>query len=270
MARTCVRKADRNLPFDMRAIEAREHLELFYLFRVPIGRPVEVGQFFAGRNETGGEGDGFFQRLDRFDMAPFLSKTQAAKVVPVAESLVNPQRLVERAERAVDVAGAVPRQGKFVADAGRPIVETEITRVGFRRRLESLELIQGVPERFERPGGGRVEVRRGTEVPGGLVELGAALIGFSPPEVGKHGVGPERDGAAEGFNRDEGLLVVQSDVAAGQERLVRAVARRRLVCHGRRHGRDQRHANEEKPPHGLMLPAQRNFRLRPGSNGITK
>ena len=163
-------------------------------------------------------------------------------------------RLRDGGERAVQVAVPIARERELVGDARQAIVEFEAAVVGIGGPVEALELIQDVAELVERPRGRRVEGRGGPEVARRLLEVArvaAPLVGFAAPQVGEHRVGAERDGAAVGLDRAEGLLVAQRGVAPGEKRAVVALARRRLVGErGAHRGQHEQDHDEQRAFHG--------------------
>jgi hypothetical protein len=140
------------------------------------------------------------------------------------------------------------------------VVEAHVPLVGLGGAGVALALVQDVAQLFERTGGGRVEGGGLPEIARGEVEvapIGAPLVGFGPPQIGEHGVGPQGNRAAVGFDGRIRLILAESLVAPRQQRPILALMGGRLVGHGRA-AADQRQKcqDEDRPFHGgSILPA---------------
>jgi hypothetical protein len=189
--------------------------------------------------------------------------------VGVGETFIEAKRVGEGRDRAGGVAVAITRERQLVAHARRAVVEPDGALVG-RDRAGMLQLEEDVAKRFERLDGRRVEAGGGAEVARRGLEIAAiaaSMVGLAAAEIGEHRGRPQGDRTAVGLDRVEGLIVPQGVVAAGQKHAVITLGHRLIGGRPGDEGQRQHGQGEDGALHDApILPADRNFRARPGSN----
>ena len=224
--RARVRQADGDLPLDVIAVEAGEHLQLLELVGAPIDGAVQVRELFARRNEPGRARRRVRRRAAPPPSGPSRAGTGRGGSARRPSSSSSLTASFSAVSAGIDGAVAITGERELVGDARRSIVEPHAAGVGVGGAVVALQLVEHVAERFERPGRGRVERGGAAEVARGRVEVAAVaapLVGLAAPQVGEHRVGPEGDGAAVGLDGAEGLVVAQGGVAARQQGAVVAL-----------------------------------------------
>ena len=273
-----VRQADRDLALDMRAIEPRDHLQLLELVGSPPERAVEIRELFASGNQARRQRDGLFERVDRLGGPPDCPAGRRRAGSARRGDRVELEGLRERRQRGVEVAAAISGEGQLVPHQRRSFVELQPRFVDLGRPVEPLPLILA-RRRAPRADAWRGSSRGEPEVAGGGVEFVALAVALAAPEVGKHRVRPEGDGAAVGFDRAEGLAVAQRGVAAARAGPVLALTADGLVGQQSADaGEGDEQQRRERSFHaGSILSSghARNLRHRPGSNrdiveGVTR
>lgn len=219
-------------------------------------------------NQPGVDADRCLERAQRITAAAGVAEAQPQEIMRIGHAVVDAQRVSHSRKGAVEIALTVTGERQSVGDARGAIVQAQKPIVGVGRAVVALELIEHVAERLERASGTRVEGGSGSEVADRMLEVAAPLIGLPAAQIRNHRVLAQRDRAAVGFDRREGLVVAERVIAARQQHPVIALPRRGVVGGGRGH-RDygeQRHGHDRSFHGAPILPAQRNFRAFEGSN----
>ncbi len=229
MAGAGMRETELDLTLDTIAVERGQHLQLGDLVRAAIERAVGVGELLARQHGDRRERNRPFECVERLTEVVLVPQAHPAQVVRVRELVVQLDRLVERRQRAIEIAKAIAGESELVGNLGRPVVEVQARLVLLGGGFEPLAPVLDVSEILERARGGGVDGGSLDEVVGGGVEVGPLQIGFPAPEVREHRVRSKGDGGGISLQGIERLAVTQGRIPAAELQPVVAFAGGRLV-----------------------------------------
>ena len=139
------------------------------------------------------------------------------------ESIVEGDRLAERFDRQRGLAVAVVGERQLVEDAWRAVVEGDESAVLLDGVLVPPHRDVDVAEELDRAGRAGIQRRGLAEVAQRRRQLAAAAVGIAALEIREHGVGLERERAAERFDRDKRLVLNDGGIPGGDQALEFAV-----------------------------------------------
>ena len=248
-----ISRGQRHEPVRALAIERGDRLELIDRVAMPPDDAVGRGKRLARRRERRRQADGLLERSNGFAMFPVRFVTESKQVVCLGEPVVDGERLARRLDRVAGMAGAIVGEGQLVQHLRRAIVDLHVRGVALGRAIVPLQRREDVAELLERPRRGRVEAVRRAQIAKRRSQVALVPVGFAPFEIRQHRIGAEGDRAAERLDGEAGLAGRQRRLAGGNQPLILAVARCRLVGDPRGNaGKEDEHGGKHRPSHGAL------------------